>query len=110
MRCLKPNSEMKPDKFEGAQVLTQLTFSGMTIALKVMRHGYPSRLVLYCRQKWKQKKDERNGMAIVNYKMNGVNLGSEGMNRMCPTLSRSYPESIGIFMGRKKSKSIQQGP
>ncbi|KAE9547021.1 hypothetical protein FO519_009767 [Halicephalobus sp. NKZ332] len=44
VRCIKPNSEMKPGKFEGAQILSQLKSSGMTSVLKLMHCGFPSRI------------------------------------------------------------------
>uniref|UniRef100_A0A1I8EZA4 Myosin motor domain-containing protein n=1 Tax=Wuchereria bancrofti TaxID=6293 RepID=A0A1I8EZA4_WUCBA len=44
VRCIKPNSEMKSNQFNGAQVLLQLKCSGMSSALKVMQRGFPSRI------------------------------------------------------------------
>lgn len=46
VRCIKPNSEMKSNQFDGAQILLQLKCSGMSNALKVMQRGFPSRLTL----------------------------------------------------------------
>uniref|UniRef100_A0A914ELL3 Myosin motor domain-containing protein n=1 Tax=Acrobeloides nanus TaxID=290746 RepID=A0A914ELL3_9BILA len=43
VRCIKPNSDMAPGKFEGAQILSQLKCAGMTSVLKLMQKGYPSR-------------------------------------------------------------------
>ncbi|VDN93182.1 unnamed protein product [Brugia pahangi] len=44
VRCIKPNSEMKSNQFDGAQILLQLKCSGMSSALKVMQRGFPSRI------------------------------------------------------------------
>lgn len=44
IHCIKPNSRMTSCEFEGISVLTQLNSSGTTSALKVMEHGYPSRV------------------------------------------------------------------
>ncbi|VDK81860.1 unnamed protein product [Onchocerca ochengi] len=44
VRCIKPNSEMKSNQFDGAQILLQLKCSGMSNALKVMQRGFPSRV------------------------------------------------------------------
>uniref|UniRef100_A0A158Q8J4 Myosin motor domain-containing protein n=1 Tax=Elaeophora elaphi TaxID=1147741 RepID=A0A158Q8J4_9BILA len=43
VRCIKPNSRMKPGEFEGAMILSQLKCAGMTSVLKLMQEGYPSR-------------------------------------------------------------------
>ncbi|VDN02128.1 unnamed protein product [Thelazia callipaeda] len=43
VRCIKPNSEMKSNKFEGAMILSQLKCAGMASVLKLMQQGYPSR-------------------------------------------------------------------
>ncbi|VBB27468.1 unnamed protein product [Acanthocheilonema viteae] len=43
VRCIKPNSKMKPGEFEGAMILSQLKCAGMTSVLKLMQEGYPSR-------------------------------------------------------------------
>ncbi|VDK79508.1 unnamed protein product [Litomosoides sigmodontis] len=43
VRCIKPNSKMKPNEFEGAMILSQLKCAGMTSVLKLMQEGYPSR-------------------------------------------------------------------
>uniref|UniRef100_A0A158Q7T3 Myosin motor domain-containing protein n=1 Tax=Elaeophora elaphi TaxID=1147741 RepID=A0A158Q7T3_9BILA len=44
VRCIKPNSEMKSDQFNGTQILLQLKCSGMSSALRVMQRGFPSRI------------------------------------------------------------------
>uniref|UniRef100_A0A914V882 Unconventional myosin-VI n=1 Tax=Plectus sambesii TaxID=2011161 RepID=A0A914V882_9BILA len=43
VRCAKPNSDMRPKQFEGAQILSQLKCAGMTSVLKLMQQGFPSR-------------------------------------------------------------------
>uniref|UniRef100_A0A1I7VVB9 Myosin motor domain-containing protein n=1 Tax=Loa loa TaxID=7209 RepID=A0A1I7VVB9_LOALO len=43
VRCIKPNSKMKPGEFEGAMILSQLKCAGMTSVLKLIQKGYPSR-------------------------------------------------------------------
>lgn len=43
VRCIKPNQEMLPGKFEGAHVLAQLRCSGMHSVLELMQRGFPSR-------------------------------------------------------------------
>ncbi|RWS30216.1 unconventional myosin-VI-like protein, partial [Leptotrombidium deliense] len=43
VRCIKPNLNMVPHKFEGSQILSQLRCSGMTTVLELMQQGYPSR-------------------------------------------------------------------
>ncbi|CAD5206425.1 unnamed protein product [Bursaphelenchus okinawaensis] len=43
VRCIKPNGEMSPGKFESNQILGQLRYSGMESVLKLMQMGYPSR-------------------------------------------------------------------
>ncbi|KAI1728643.1 myosin head (motor domain) domain-containing protein [Ditylenchus destructor] len=45
VRCIKPNSEMAPGKFQGAQILGQLRCAGMGAVLKLMHKGFPSRAV-----------------------------------------------------------------
>lgn len=37
---------MKPNQFDGAQILAQLKCAGMSSALRVMQRGFPSRLTL----------------------------------------------------------------
>ncbi|KAM3721259.1 Unconventional myosin-VI [Dirofilaria immitis] len=44
VRCIKPNSKMEPNKFEGAMILSQLKCAGMTKVLKLMQEGCPSRV------------------------------------------------------------------
>ncbi|CAG9541038.1 unnamed protein product [Cercopithifilaria johnstoni] len=44
VRCIKPNSTMKPGEFKGAMILSQLKCAGMTSVLKLMQEGYPSRI------------------------------------------------------------------
>ncbi|VBB25635.1 unnamed protein product [Acanthocheilonema viteae] len=44
VRCIKPNSEMKCNQFDGAQILLQLKCAGMSSALRVMQRGFPSRI------------------------------------------------------------------
>ncbi|MCP9260061.1 putative Unconventional myosin-VI [Dirofilaria immitis] len=44
VRCIKPNSKMEPNKFEGAMILSQLKCAGMTRVLKLMQEGCPSRV------------------------------------------------------------------
>ncbi|XP_025829691.1 myosin heavy chain 95F isoform X2 [Agrilus planipennis] len=43
IRCIKPNSKMIDQKFDGALSLMQLKCSGMVHVLELMEHGYPSR-------------------------------------------------------------------
>ncbi|CAD5209205.1 unnamed protein product [Bursaphelenchus xylophilus] len=43
VRCIKPNGEMMPGKFEGSQILGQLRYSGMESVLRLMQKGFPSR-------------------------------------------------------------------
>uniref|UniRef100_A0A0N4ZUU0 Myosin motor domain-containing protein n=1 Tax=Parastrongyloides trichosuri TaxID=131310 RepID=A0A0N4ZUU0_PARTI len=45
VRCLKPNSDMVPNKFDGQQILNQLSCSGMINVLELMQEGFPSRTV-----------------------------------------------------------------
>ncbi|CEF67093.1 Myosin heavy chain 95F [Strongyloides ratti] len=45
VRCLKPNSEMVSNKFDGQQILNQLSCSGMINVLELMQEGFPSRAV-----------------------------------------------------------------
>lgn len=44
IRCIKPNNEMVDHRFDGSSILGQLHCSGMTSVLKLMEHGYPSRV------------------------------------------------------------------
>lgn len=43
IRCIKPNLNMVPHKFEGSHILSQLRCSGMGSVLELMQQGYPSR-------------------------------------------------------------------
>ncbi|CAH0558642.1 unnamed protein product [Brassicogethes aeneus] len=43
IRCVKPNTKMVDQQFEGALSLMQLKCAGMTSVLELMEHGYPSR-------------------------------------------------------------------
>ncbi|KAE9550793.1 hypothetical protein FO519_005996 [Halicephalobus sp. NKZ332] len=43
VRCIKPNSTMEPQKFDGTQILSQLKCAGMASVLKLMQKGFPSR-------------------------------------------------------------------
>ncbi|KAJ8946394.1 hypothetical protein NQ318_011800, partial [Aromia moschata] len=43
IRCVKPNSKMIDNQFDGSLSLMQLKCSGMTSVLELMEHGYPSR-------------------------------------------------------------------
>ncbi|KYQ93219.1 myosin-5b [Tieghemostelium lacteum] len=45
IRCIKPNSEKKPNVFNQPMVLNQLRFSGVIEQLRISRSGYPSRLL-----------------------------------------------------------------
>uniref|UniRef100_A0A0K0FZJ0 Myosin heavy chain 95F (inferred by orthology to a D. melanogaster protein) n=1 Tax=Strongyloides venezuelensis TaxID=75913 RepID=A0A0K0FZJ0_STRVS len=45
VKCLKPNSEMVHNKFDGQQILNQLSCSGMINVLELMQEGFPSRTV-----------------------------------------------------------------
>lgn len=44
VRCIKPNTKMVDQQFDGALSLMQLKCSGMTSVLGLMEHGYPSRV------------------------------------------------------------------
>lgn len=44
IRCIRPNGENVPDKFERRSVSAQLMYSGMLQVVKVSRAGYPVRL------------------------------------------------------------------
>ncbi|XP_074104363.1 myosin heavy chain 95F-like [Cotesia typhae] len=44
VRCIKPNNEMTSHRFDGSCVLNQLKYSGTISVLKLMEHGYPSRV------------------------------------------------------------------
>lgn len=43
IRCVKPNQQMKPKIFQGAEILSQLQCAGMVSVLDLMQGGYPSR-------------------------------------------------------------------
>ncbi|CAH1101832.1 unnamed protein product, partial [Psylliodes chrysocephalus] len=43
IRCVKPNSKMVDQQFDGNLSLMQLKCSGMTTVLELMEYGYPSR-------------------------------------------------------------------
>ncbi|KRT78215.1 Myosin head, partial [Oryctes borbonicus] len=43
IRCIKPNTRMVDQQFDGALSLMQLKCSGMTVVLELMEHGYPIR-------------------------------------------------------------------
>lgn len=43
VRCLKPNAESKPDRFDRAAVASQLRSGGVVEVLRVQRAGYPCR-------------------------------------------------------------------
>ncbi|XP_037541957.1 myosin VIa [Nematolebias whitei] len=43
IRCIKPNLKMVGQRFEGAQILSQLQCSGMVSVLDLMQGGFPSR-------------------------------------------------------------------
>ncbi|KAI6208321.1 hypothetical protein M3Y96_00103000 [Aphelenchoides besseyi] len=43
VRCIKPNSSMKPALFEAPLILDQLRCAGMNSVLRLMQLGYPSR-------------------------------------------------------------------
>ncbi|CAB3410648.1 unnamed protein product [Caenorhabditis bovis] len=43
VRCVKPNNEMRPWKFDGASILAQLQCAGMASVLRLMQQGFPSR-------------------------------------------------------------------
>ncbi|XP_049820638.1 myosin heavy chain 95F isoform X2 [Aethina tumida] len=43
IRCVKPNSKMVDQQFDGGLSLMQLKCSGMTSVLELMEYGYPSR-------------------------------------------------------------------
>ena len=43
IRCIKPNLQMVPSKFEGGHILSQLRCSGTNSVLELMQQGYPSR-------------------------------------------------------------------
>lgn len=44
IRCIKPNAEQKPRKFDPNSVMTQLRYSGMCAALQLMQAGFPTRI------------------------------------------------------------------
>lgn len=43
VRCVKPNGEMVPWKFDGPSILSQLQCSGLPSVLQLMQKGFPSR-------------------------------------------------------------------
>lgn len=43
VRCVKPNSEMRPASWNSAVILSQLKCAGMGSVLRLMQKGFPSR-------------------------------------------------------------------
>lgn len=43
IRCIKPNSNQKPDEYNSNEVMVQLRYSGMCAALILMQAGFPTR-------------------------------------------------------------------
>ena len=43
VRCIKPNNQKQPERFEHRTVLNQLRYSGMMETVKIRRAGYPVR-------------------------------------------------------------------
>uniref|UniRef100_A0A7S2JLY7 Myosin motor domain-containing protein n=1 Tax=Cyanoptyche gloeocystis TaxID=77922 RepID=A0A7S2JLY7_9EUKA len=43
IRCLKPNTEQRPNIFQGGMVLNQIIASGMHEALRLLHSGFPTR-------------------------------------------------------------------
>ncbi len=44
VRCIKPNDQAKPDKFDGPLVLSQMKYSGLFEAIKIRKSGFPVRI------------------------------------------------------------------
>ena len=44
IRCIKPNADKSPDRFNGAMVLHQLQYSGMIQVIEARQAGYPVRI------------------------------------------------------------------
>lgn len=44
IRCIKPNTEKRSDRFDQAMVVEQLRSAGVIEAIRISRSGYPSRL------------------------------------------------------------------
>jgi len=44
IRCIKPNDMQQPHNFDSSSVLTQLRYSGMCAALRLLQAGFPTRI------------------------------------------------------------------
>ena len=103
VRCIKPNSDKTPMKFDMPLVLEQLRYMGMLETIKIRKIGYPVRIkYLAFAQRYRCLLDQRNinirGAPTKGPSMFFIQLLPQFYPKFIPILLRVYTDFIPILV------------